>query len=57
MTVSSVPAAKKAIGNLGSAIAYLDGSEMKTALIAFYNAIGTTVIGGKLPDEEFYYSK
>lgn len=55
--MAAVPAAKKAIGNLGSAIAYLDGSEMKTALIAFYNAIGTTVIGGKLPDEEFYYSK
>lgn len=55
--MAAVPAAKKAIKNLGASIAYLDGDDMKTALIAFYNAIGTTAIGGKLPNEEFYYSK
>ena len=45
-------AATKALSNLGDSIAYLDGSNMKSALIAFYNAIGITA-----PDDEFYYAK
>ena len=39
-----------AFKNLGNAISYIDGDEMKEALIAFYNAIGV-----KLPADEFYY--
>ena len=49
--------AKRALNNLRGAISYLDGAEMKAALEAFYNAIGTAPIGGKLPDEGFYYEK
>ena len=55
--LDAVPAAKKSITNLGSAIAYADGVEMKNTLVAFYGAIGLNLIGGKLPDDEFYYEK
>lgn len=55
--LDAVPAAKKSILNLGSAIAYSDGAEMKSTLVAFYNAIGLNLVGGKLPDDEFYYEK
>ena len=55
--LDAVPAAKKSLTNLGSAISYIDGAEMKTVLTDFYNAIGTNLIGGKLPDDEFYYGK
>lgn len=47
--------AKSAITNLGNAIAYIDGEDMKNTLINVYNVFGTAVIGGKLPDDEFYY--
>ena len=50
--MAAAPAAKKAIANLGDAIAYIDGAEMKSALEAFYTAIGMT-----LPAGEFYYEK
>ena len=55
--LDAVPAAKKSIINLGDAIAYIDGEEMQTILIEFYNAIGLNLVGGKLPDNEFYYEK
>lgn len=55
--LDAVPAAKKSLTNLGGAIAYVDGAEMKNTLIAFYNAIGANLIGGKLPDNGFYYEK
>lgn len=55
--LDAVPAAKKSLMNLGSAIAYRDGAEMKTILVDFYNAVGTLLIGGQLPDDEFYYEK
>ena len=55
--LDALPAAKKSITNLGSAIAYYDGARMKTTLVAFYNAIGLNLIGGRLPDDEFYYEK
>ena len=55
--LDAAPAAKKSLVNLGSAIAYSDGEEMKTTLVDFYNAIGSNLIGGKLPDDEFYYEK
>lgn len=50
--MEAAPAAKKAIANLGDAISYIDGAEMKSALEAFYTAIGM-----KLPSDEFYYEK
>lgn len=55
--LDALPAAKKSLTNLGGAIAYSDGAEMKTTLVAFYNAIGLNLIGGKLPDDDFYYEK
>ena len=45
-------AAKKALANLGDAIAYIDGNEMKTTLKAFYTAIGMTP-----PGDGFYYGR
>ena len=42
--------AKKALGNLGSAISYIDGANMKDTLEAFYAALGIA-----LPDDGFYY--
>jgi len=50
--MAAAPAAKKALGNLGNAISYMDGQNMKTALEAFYGAIGLA-----LPDDEFYFNK
>ena len=55
--LDALPAAKKSLTNLGGAIAYSDGAEMKATLVAFYNAIGLNLIGGKLPDDDFYYEK
>jgi NitT/TauT family transport system substrate-binding protein len=55
--LDAAPAAKKSLINLGSAIAYSDGENMKKILVDFYNAIGINLIGGKLPDDEFYYGK
>ncbi len=50
--MDAAPAAKKALTNLGTAISYIDGAEMKSALEAFYTAIGMP-----LPADEFYYEK
>ena len=50
--MGQVGPAKKALNNLRGSIAYLDGADMKAALIGFYNAIGVA-----LPDEGFYYAK
>jgi NitT/TauT family transport system substrate-binding protein len=55
--LGAVPAAKKSLSNLGSSIAYIEGEEMKTTLAAFYQNIGFSLIGGKLPDDDFYYKK
>ena len=55
--LDALPAAKKSLTNLGGAIAYSDGAEMKSTLVAFYNAIGLNLVGGKLPDDGFYYEK
>ena len=49
--------AKSALANLGDAIAYIDGSDMKNTLVEIYKIFGMQVIGGKLPDDEFYYGK
>ena len=48
--MGAVPAAKKALSNLGTAIAYIDGANMKSTLVAFYEAIGIA-----LPDDDFYF--
>ena len=50
--MDAAPAAKKALTNLGDAISYLDGEEMKSALEAFYTALGMP-----LPSDDFYYEK
>ena len=55
--LGAVPAAKKSLTNLLGAIAYKDGSEMAGILKAFYGTLNTNVIGGKLPDDNFYYQK
>ena len=44
--------AKGALTNLYGSIVYLDGAEMKSALIGFYEAINLA-----LPSENFYYEK
>ena len=48
--IPKAPLAKKALLNLGDAISYVDGQDMKNILKAFYNAIGVA-----LPDDDFYY--
>ena len=50
--MDAAPAAKKALLNLGNAISYMDGNEMRTALENFYKAMGMP-----LPAAEFYYEK
>ncbi len=55
--LKAVPAAKKSLKNLGSAISYVDGDEMKSTLTDFYGRIGVKPIGGKLPEDDFYYKK
>ncbi len=44
--------AKKALSNLYGSIVYLDGEEMKSALLGFYEAIGLAA-----PSDDFYYEK
>ncbi len=57
--MAAAPAAKTALSNLnrGGYIAYLDGADMRASLEKVYNAFGMTLIGGKLPDDGFYYEK
>lgn len=55
--LDAAPPAKKSLGNLGNSIAYKDGEDMKKILIDFYSSISNSLIGGKLPDEDFYYKK
>lgn len=50
--MAAIPAAKSALRNLGSSIAYIDGSEMKTSLKAFL-----AIVGVSSPAEKFYYAK
>ena len=57
--MAAAPAAKMALTNLnkGGYIDYLDGVNMREAVEKVYNAFGMTLIGGKLPDDNFYYEK
>ncbi len=50
--MGAAPAAKKTLTNLSGAIVYIDGEQMKNALIGFYSAIGVS-----LPADSFYYEK
>ena len=47
-----LPVAKKALANLYGSIVYIDGAEMKAALVGFYTAIDMA-----LPTDSFYYEK
>ena len=49
--------AKGALLNLENGIKFIDGQQMKTILENIYNVYGLNTIGGKLPDEGFYYEK
>ncbi len=53
--LDAAAAAKKSLINLSGQIAYVDGSEMQAILTNFYTSIGLNLIGGTLPDDEFYY--
>ena len=53
--MAAVPAAKKAISNLGDALSYVDGKNMKDAIVNSYRVFGNAEIGGKLPGDDFYY--
>ena len=48
--MGAAPAAKKALSNLGDAIKYIDGKDMKSTLVSFFEAIGVEV-----PNDEFFY--
>lgn len=50
--LGAIPAAKSALQNLGSAISYIDGEQMQSALENFYRVIGIS-----LPKDAFYYEK
>ena len=49
--------AKNALLVLSNGISFIDGEDMKTTLINIYNVYGLSAIGGKLPDDDFYYEK
>ena len=51
--MGAVPAAKKALANLSGSIVYIDGADMKEALVAFYKAIGISAP----KSNAFYYEK
>ena len=50
--IGALPLANRALANLRGSIAYIDGAEMKTALIGFYEAIGVAK-----PNDDFYYAR
>ena len=54
--IGKAPIAKKAIPNCN--ITYIDGEEMKQALSGYLEVLfeqDATAVGGKLPEEDFYY--
>ena len=50
--IPALPIAKSALANLDGSIVYMDGANMKNAIIAFYAATNVA-----LPDESIYYEK
>lgn len=56
--IAEAALAKKAIPNCN--IVYIDGDEMKRNIIPYFNVLfkaDPKSIGGKMPDEDFYYKK
>lgn len=51
--MAAAKAAKKSLSNLGDAISYIEGQEMRNSLINFYKAINLAIY----PDENFYYER
>ena len=51
--MAAAPAAKKALANLKDAITYIEGDDMKKALLNFYEAMNVTAP----TDEGFFYEK
>ena len=49
--------AKGALTKLSGGLKFIDGEAMKTTLINIYGVYGLNTIGGKLPDDGFYYEK
>ena len=49
--IPKLPLAKSSLDNLYGSIVYMDSSEMKNSLVAFYDAIGI-----QNPADEFYYT-
>ena len=50
--------AKSALSNLSGSIVFIDGVQMKSALVDFYNILIESMpqsIGNALPDDSFYY--
>ena len=55
--MGAAPAAKKALTNLGTQIAYIDGADIKNILTNMYTQVGLNTVGGKIPEDEFFYEK
>ncbi len=49
--------AKKALLTLSAGIKFIDGKEMKNILKNIYTVYGVSTVGGKLPEDNFYYEK
>ena len=49
--------AKGALAKLSVGLKFIDGANMKTTLVNIYEVYGLNTIGGKLPDDGFYYEK
>ncbi len=49
--------AKGALLKLSNGIKFIDGVDMKNTLVNIFGVYGVNVIGGKLPDDGFYYAK
>ncbi len=58
--IPAAPVATSALKNLYGSLVCIDGADMQATLEAFYTVLKDampTSIGGKLPDESFYYKK
>ena len=54
----ALPIAKSALSNLSGSIVFIDGEQMKSALLDFYAVLLDSMpqsIGNSLPDDSFYY--
>ena len=55
--LSNLAPAKNTLNKLSGGLKFIDGSDMKKALIGIYQVFGLEEIGNKLPDDNFYYEK